>query len=378
MVSKSLLNKTWLILSLMVFSIATGFAQADVKAGKTLFRDNCAACHNKDMKSKLVGPALEGARERWKDFPEEDLLNWIRNAPKMIKSGHKRAVEVFEENNKLPMTAFDGLSDDDIRNILAYIDDVTGVAPAAGGDAAATGGGDFNAGKALFRDNCAACHNKDMKTKLVGPGLAGVEDRWKDFPKEDLHAWIRNAPKLIESGHKKAVEVFEANNKLPMTAFESLSDEDIDNILAYINGVASGKTGGGAKSDAGAGATAAAGKPVNQEGKKLFRDNCAACHNKDMKTKMTGPALGGVEERWADYPKEDLYAWIRNSQDLISKAPKLEKNLLPEEFREVLELAYNLSFEGRGWTKFAIRALIYQSWIQRIASKQSQNRCAAV
>ena len=37
-----------------------------------------------------------------------------------------------------------------------------------------------------------------------------------------------------------------------------------------------------------------------------------------MKDDLTGPALGGVEERWAKYPKEDLYSWIRNSQQLIS------------------------------------------------------------
>lgn len=37
-----------------------------------------------------------------------------------------------------------------------------------------------------------------------------------------------------------------------------------------------------------------------------------------MKDNATGPALGGVEARWADYPREDLYAWIRNSQLLVS------------------------------------------------------------
>ena len=45
-------------------------------------------------------------------------------------------------------------------------------------------------------------------------------------------------------------------------------------------------------------------------GKTLFRNYCATCHARDMKTAGTGPALGGAEERWADYPKEDLYSWI--------------------------------------------------------------------
>ena len=53
------------------------------------------------------------------------------------------------------------------------------------------------------------------------------------------------------------------------------------------------------------------------DGKALFKKNCASCHNKNMKDDMTGPALGGAEERWADYPREDLYSWVRNSAGMI-------------------------------------------------------------
>lgn len=58
--------------------------------------------------------------------------------------------------------------------------------------------------------------------------------------------------------------------------------------------------------------------PTKEAGKELFGANCAACHAKDMKTASTGPALGGVEERWSAYPRQDLYAWIRNSQAQIA------------------------------------------------------------
>ncbi|MDQ3015482.1 MAG: cytochrome c family protein, partial [Bacteroidota bacterium] len=37
-----------------------------------------------------------------------------------------------------------------------------------------------------------------------------------------------------------------------------------------------------------------------------------------MKDDLTGPALGGVEERWASYSKEELYNWVRNSQVMIA------------------------------------------------------------
>ena len=58
--------------------------------------------------------------------------------------------------------------------------------------------------------------------------------------------------------------------------------------------------------------------PNVEEGKTLFVANCAACHNKNMKDNLTGPALGGMEERWSGFPRKDLYAWIRNSQALIA------------------------------------------------------------
>lgn len=59
-------------------------------------------------------------------------------------------------------------------------------------------------------------------------------------------------------------------------------------------------------------------QPTVAAGKDLFVANCASCHNKNMKDNLTGPALGGVEDRWSAYPRKDLYSWIRNSQALIS------------------------------------------------------------
>lgn len=114
------LNYSILVL-IFTFSLSSLFAQdqAAVEAGKTLFKNNCASCHNKNMKDKLTGPALGGAQERWGD--DGALHDWIRNSQAMIAKGHPRAVQIYNEYNKVVMTSFPSLSDADINNILAYI-----------------------------------------------------------------------------------------------------------------------------------------------------------------------------------------------------------------------------------------------------------------
>lgn len=142
---KKLVNQLFLLLGLL-FTLTTGYAQEvapDLDAGKTLFRNNCGQCHARDMKSNLTGPALGGVEGRWADYPKEDLYTWIRNSQGMINAGHPRAVELWNEWKPTVMNAFQQLTDQEIANILAYIDGVyTGTYGAktdvAGGAAVAT------------------------------------------------------------------------------------------------------------------------------------------------------------------------------------------------------------------------------------------------
>lgn len=87
-------------------------------------------------------------------------------------------------------------------------------------------------GKELFNANCAACHKLDKK--MTGPALRGVLDKY-DGDKEWLYKWINNSGELVKSGDAQAVKIFEEFNQVPMTAFPQLSNEDIDNILAYTS-----------------------------------------------------------------------------------------------------------------------------------------------
>lgn len=80
-------------------------------------------------------------------------------------------------------------------------------------------------------------------------------------------------------------------------------------------------------------------------GKALWNKNaCGACHHKNMKYVATAPALGGVTARWAAYPREDLYAWIRNSQRLIDEGHPHAKELWGE-WKPYVMSNYNLEEE---------------------------------
>ena len=106
---------------------------------------------------------------------------------------------------------------------------------AASADVAAEStGGDVAKGKALFKVNCAACHN--LKKRMTGPNLYKVEERLAEeegLDREWLYAWIKNSPAMIKSGDPYAVRIYNEYNQAAMTAFPTLSNEDIDNILAY-------------------------------------------------------------------------------------------------------------------------------------------------
>ncbi|MEO5644163.1 MAG: c-type cytochrome [Bacteroidia bacterium] len=95
-------------------------------------------------------------------------------------------------------------------------------------------------GKALFKANCASCHNASEK-KSTGPGLKEVLSRipggdWK-------YNWVHNSAKVIASGDGYAVARFQEFNKSIMTPFPQLKNEEIDAILAYADKGEKGPTG---------------------------------------------------------------------------------------------------------------------------------------
>lgn len=93
----------------------------DIVAGERIFKLNCASCHNRNMKDDLTGPALGKTLQNWKEYPREDLYNWIRNSQKMIEQGHPRASQLWTNWQSTVMNSFD-LTDEEIEQILNYIE----------------------------------------------------------------------------------------------------------------------------------------------------------------------------------------------------------------------------------------------------------------
>jgi mono/diheme cytochrome c family protein len=84
-------------------------------------------------------------------------------------------------------------------------------------------------GEKVFNANCKACHR--VHQKLIGPALAGVLER-----RDSLWVvrMIRNSSQLIASGDPTAVQLFKDYNRTQMTAFTTMSDEDLRALLNYL------------------------------------------------------------------------------------------------------------------------------------------------
>ena len=78
---------------------------------------------------------------------------------------------------------------------------------------------------------CASCHH--ISREIVGPPLAGFENRgpWSDRKK--LYEWIRN-PKAFMKNDPYTKKLKEKFDPAMMEPSPNLTDEEIDSIVTYI------------------------------------------------------------------------------------------------------------------------------------------------
>ena len=177
---------------------------------------------------------------------------------------------------------------------------------------------DVDNGKALFADKgCKNCHAMD-DTKIVGPGLAGIKDRWGNA--EELAAFIID-PKSSNGEYAKKLRA-EFNDM--MTA-QAVSNAEAMDIVAYLYGgdVVVAEP---VKIDTGADAVALGREYFT--GEKSLKNGgpaCISCHT------VSGLGLfggGSLASNVGDNPKASLnHAWERNGKDRMAgviKNPQFE------------------------------------------------------
>lgn len=102
--------------------LITLFAQGNLYAadGAQLFKSRCNMCHMVDKNS--TGPKLQGAKQKWVDAGEGDLIyDWVANSSTLISSGKSaRAKEIsaFSPTAMPPQT----VSKEEIDAIFTYVD----------------------------------------------------------------------------------------------------------------------------------------------------------------------------------------------------------------------------------------------------------------
>lgn len=98
--------------------------QQALNKGKALFVANCATCHK--IERALTGPGLAHATKKLSPYAGskglELLYTWTRNNSKVLASGDCYYNDLYEKWNKTPMSAFPDLSDAELDQLYAYID----------------------------------------------------------------------------------------------------------------------------------------------------------------------------------------------------------------------------------------------------------------
>jgi cytochrome c oxidase cbb3-type subunit III len=130
------------------------------QTGRTLFGDNCAACHGLNAQGGKGFPNLTTASWLW-GGDAENIAETIRVG---INSAHPKS-------RTAQMLAYGRdqlLKRDEIDNVVTYVRSLSD--PTVGKQAPAA---TIEAGKVVFAANCVACHGDDAKGKidLGGPDL---------------------------------------------------------------------------------------------------------------------------------------------------------------------------------------------------------------
>jgi len=176
----------------------------DIGAGQSTFESNCSGCHGMTATGMLPGTPDFSDAGYWSSKTDEEIIS-------TIKSGIEGT----------PMPAWEEtLSDDDITNVIAYLQSLAGIAPST--DTGSSGGTEISAGSAegetTFKTNCSGCHGLDGTGMLPGTPDFSDAGYWSSKTDEEIIS-------TIKSGREGT----------PMPPWEeTLSDDEIIEVIKHL------------------------------------------------------------------------------------------------------------------------------------------------
>jgi cytochrome c2 len=186
---------------LMLLGLTVSISYGQDKSAE-LFQKNCSICH-KISAEKLIGPGLAGVTQR---RDKAWIAKFIRSSKTVIESGDKTAVQLFNDNNKIPMPEHMFLSDADINGLISYIENYKEpVAKALTVDAGKKDGfslHEIQRGERMFYGqipfekgtlNCVTCHNTVRTDSLNwNPSAYDLAQAWLEKDGTNLYQVMAN------------------------------------------------------------------------------------------------------------------------------------------------------------------------------------------
>ncbi|CAM3792683.1 cytochrome bc1 complex diheme cytochrome c subunit [Isoptericola cucumis] len=180
---------------------------ADIETGKKLFQANCATCHGPNAEGTTEAPSLVGVGAAAVDFQvSTGRMPMQMNGP--------------QAEAKPPQ-----MDEEQTAALAAYVASL-GAGPAIPTDEQVDGSlGDAANGMALFRTNCAMCHN------AVGAGGALSEGKF--------------APSLFETSDRNIYQaMLTGPQSMPVFNDANITPEEKRDIVAFIDEQREGSAGG--------------------------------------------------------------------------------------------------------------------------------------
>jgi len=196
-----------------------------------------------------------------------------------------------------------------------------------------------DAGEQVFNTTCFACHTIGGG-RLIGPDLAGIHE---NRSQEWLEQFIRSSQTLIKSGDADAVALFEEYNSMLMPD-SFLSDEQIRDVLSFIESSSSGKPAPAAA------APVAPAEPASQEdivaGQNLFQGDlrfendgapCNACHHVRNDALIGGGVLAAeLTTVFSRMGKAGVQSILGRAPFPVMQAAYVDKELTETEVRQLV------------------------------------------